>query len=380
MTNHESLYDILGVSRDITQDELKKVYRKLALKYHPDKNKEDPAAESTFKKISEAYAILSDEEKRSQYDQFGTVDEMPQMPNMNDIFSQMFGNFGGNHFGGGDPFSFMFGGGGAQRQHQNNQEIITVDVTLKEVYEGAKKTITFTAREPCNFCNGTGAVDGDASIINCLTCKGIGMVTQQIAPFMISTHKCQSCNGNGKMVKEGKKCQSCNGTKLCATNKSIDLKLPKGIPNGHQHRSEGRGSYNESTRKNNDIILLFKYHFPSDVQIDNIDVHGDINVSLSIKLDELLCGFKRTLNIYGKDITVYTTGYINPLTTLKLKGVGLPQFKKDTYGDLVIRLNVIFPDDSGKYNKYHDVFLRIFKRKDEDIIPKDTHDTYLLHD
>lgn len=363
MSTRESLYDILEVSRDISQEDLKKQYRKLALKHHPDKHASDPEArqkaEATFKKISEAYAVLSDENKRQQYDQFGTVEDIPPMPDMNDIFSQMFGNFAGR-----DPFSFMFGG----PQHQQNSiEVVKVGITLQEVYNGAKKTVSFNVNEECSTCNGTGAQDGESSIINCLVCKGRGVITHQLAPFMITQQTCPSCNGNGKMIKDGKKCTTCNGNKLCSNTKSVDIKLPRGIPNNYQHKLDSKGSYNVNTKKNNDVVFLFNYIYPKDHNINSIDDDGNIHVTIDIKLDELLCGFKRVLNIYGKDLVMYSKGYINPSKKIVLRKHGLPIYKKDVCGDLIISISVVYTDDVNKFNKYHDVFLKIFKKHDENI-------------
>jgi len=371
--SRESLYDILGVPRDASNDDIKKAYRKLALKFHPDKNKDDPEAEVKFKKLSEAYAVLSDENKKQEYDQFGTVDEIPPMPDISNLFSQMFGGVSGfSH----DPFSFMFGG----KQHGHHiVETIPVEVTLEEVYEGARKTINFQIVDKCEDCGGTGAIDGNQNIINCLICKGRGMYTQQLSPFMVSTSKCPACSGNGKMIKEGKQCHTCHGQKVVKTTKSIDIKLPKGIPNGHQHKSEGKGSYNESTQKHNDILLVFNYKTRGDQGVHHIDESGNIQMNITIKFEELVCGFKRVLNPYGREITIYATGYINPQKPYVLKGLGLPHYKKETVGDLLLHFNVIYPDDTSKINKYKDVFLKIFRKKDEDVKPiNDSINTYRI--
>lgn len=370
----ESLYDILGIPRNASADDIKRAYKKLALKHHPDKNKDNPDAEAQFKKLTEAYTILSNDDKRAQYDQFGTVDEIPPMPDMNDIFSQLFGgmpNGGGGGGGGGMPFSFssMFGGFGGHEEPQGpTMEVMHVDVSLAEVYEGSKKTITFNITDMCQTCHGSGAQGGSNNIINCMACGGRGMVTQQLSPFMISTQRCSACGGNGKMIKDGKKCNACHGQKTARTSKTIDVKLPKGLPNAHQHKCEGRGNYNVRTKRHNDIVLIFNYKVSSEQGVASIDCNGTIHVEVDVKLDEIICGFKRTISPYGKEITIYSTSFVNPQNPIVLKGRGLPHYKKDTYADMVINLNVKYTDDLVRMNKYRDVFHKIFKKKDEDVL------------
>lgn len=364
----ESLYDVLGIPRGANADEIKKAYKKLALKHHPDKNKDNPDAEVQFKKITEAYTILSDDNKRAQYDQFGTVEDVPPMPEMNDIFSQMFGGGGGGPFGG---FSSMFGGmnmGGSGHDEGPSVEVVQVEVSLAEVYEGTKKTVTFTVTDECDKCNGTGAQDGHHNVINCMVCGGRGMITQQLAPFMITTQRCHACSGNGKMIKEGKRCHACNGGKTMRVHKTIDVKLPKGLPNAHQHKCEGRGSFNERVRRHNDVVLIFNYKYQTSEHsyIQNIDQDGTIHIKFDVKLDDIICGFKRTIAPYGKEITIFSNSYVNPQKPITLKGKGLPHFKRDTCADMIVHLNVVFGDDLVRMNKYRDVFLKIFKHKDDD--------------
>lgn len=360
----KSLYDLLGVSKETSPEEIKKAYKKLALKLHPDKN---PGAEQEFKEVSNAYAILSDEGKRRQYDMTGSVDEqgMQGGMDMNDILRSVFGDlngFGGN--GGGDGhFSFMFsdmpGFHATGPIDQRQCDMIQVEVSLADVYSGASRNIEFEIIDRCGQCNGLGTADPN-DIIKCMHCNGEGMQIQQLGPF-ITKRTCFSCKGCGSTIRTNKQCHHCRGEKLARAHKSMDLKIPKGIPNRHNHRMEGKGSYNQQLKQYNDLILTFIYKYNhSLITID----HNTCNVTykLDIKFEELLCGFKKKIDLYGKPFTFVSKGYFSPTQPKRITDMGLPIFKKSKSGDMFVAINIIYPDDPGKLNKYQDVFLKIFKK------------------
>lgn len=368
----ESFYDILGVAKNASEDDIKKAYRKLALKFHPDKYEGDPKdGETRFKQITEAYTYLSDAEKRQQYDMFGTVDDLPQMPDINDIFKNIFTgmdsqdhSFGGNFFqGGGNPFSFMFGQSADPFGNDaSSEDVLHVKISLSEVRNGTNKKIEYTVVDICSTCNGCGACD-PSEIITCMKCQGKGMVTQQLNPFVLTTMKCPSCNGCCRMIKPGKECSSCKGAKMIKVKKVLEVKLPKGIVDGQSYPIQGRGNFNSRTKRHNDLVLLFQYIFPTDL-VCSIDHQMNVHLTLNIKLDELLCGFSRKVNLYGSPVEIVTTGYVHPCKQHTIKGHGLPRKVNNEYvnGDVIVQIHLDLSEDYVRLNKYTDVFLKLFKR------------------
>lgn len=388
MVSNESLYDILDVKRSATDDDIRKAYKKLALKCHPDKNTDrKEEAEQQFKKVTEAYSILSDDRKRQEYDQFGSVGEMPAMPDINDIFSKMFGGmggggvateFGGFDFGGmggmggmGGPFSFMFGGQPSQgRPMRRNPDVLQIEVNLKDLFHGCVKKVEYGIIDNCNSCKGHGVLDLK-DIIKCMTCDGKGVIMKQINPIMMSTCTCHSCGGNGRMIRVGKECSTCKGQKLVGIKKALELKIPKGVANNYTYKLDSKGSFDVDSGTYLDLVIMFKH---SDLQLSNhltIDEEHNVKMTLDIKLEEVLCGYEHVLNIYGFDFTIANDGYLIPNKTYIIQNMGLPMHKKSSQGNLYINFNVVYPDDINKMNKYQDIFLKIFKTQQVKIETRD---------
>jgi molecular chaperone DnaJ len=374
----ESLYDILGVSKTASNDEIKKAFKKQAMMYHPDKTRNDEPEErkqkeEQFKKINEAYSVLTDEQKRKRYDMYGTYDEQAEI-SVPDILKDLFGGgmMGGMPGGGDFSFVFMDGGGGpmgmggspfdmffGNRGKRQKEDVIEIPITLTELRNGIMKKVEFEALDLCDTCMGKGAEDPH-DIIKCLGCNGMGFQERQMNPMFIQRQQCTSCMGKGEMIKQNKECKKCKGNKVAYYKKSYDLKIPAGVPPNYIYKMEGKGSYDQNTNQKGNLILVFKHDIPSQFHIDyntnNITVHQ------TIKFEELLTGFVRKINIYNEVITIYSKGYFNPSKRTVVKGKGIPFFKKENKGDLIVTYEIDYPDEE-KIRKYNEVFLCMFKKQ-----------------
>ncbi len=366
----EDLYSILKVSKDASPDDIKKAFRKLAIEYHPDKNNGDKQREEMFKKIGEAYSILSDPDKKRQYDQFGTINPGGQggVPvDLNDILKSMFGDMmgggvqmGGIPMGGGFSFMFMDGGdpfgnfNGFQPKKKNEADIVDIDIDICDIYYGNNKKVEFEMLELCEKCNGSGAYD-QSQIIKCITCNGQGSITQQIGPFFMQKMTCQSCMGKGNMIK--RPCSMCKGEKCVYNKKVFELKIPKGIPNNYEIKMEKKGSYSQTTKQQKDMIFKFKYKIDVPYELDDINVIYTVDLTI----DELLGGFQKQIILYKDPITLSSEKYFNPTNPIIIKEKGLYNIKKQKTGDLYLKFNIIFTD-CERLGKYNEVLQKILKR------------------
>ena len=218
MAQKKDYYEILGVDKNVSDEDLKRSYKKLALKYHPDRNPNNKEAEAKFKEINEAYSVLSDSQKRHQYDTFGTVDNMGDMDmNPDDIFAK----FMKMHHG----FGFGFDDEPQERIFKGRDKILKINVTLKEVYNNVTKDITYTVNRKCPKCNGSGSKTG--KVEECPHCHGTGQIhnRQQFGNFMTDNiTSCPYCGGVGKVVKD--KCSHCDGTGVIETKETLTVKVP----------------------------------------------------------------------------------------------------------------------------------------------------------
>ncbi len=339
-------YDVLGVAKDASKDDLKSAYRRLALQYHPDRNK-DPDAEERFKEISEAYAVLSDDEKRRQYDLYGhagigqrySQEDLFRGVNFNDIFRDLGFGFGGGGFN--SIFDAFFGG---QRQQaygpQRGADLrYDLEITLEEVASGVEKTITLPRHETCDVCHGSGAQPGTEPQI-CPQCRGQGRVEHSrstgFAQF-IQVTTCNRCSGMGKIIEAP--CTTCRGTGLVSRERRVEVNIPAGVESGSRLRLSGWGEGGVRGGPPGDLYVVV-YVKPHDVfQRNDSDLIADVSI-----------GFAQAA--LGAEIEVPTIDGTAKLTipagtqthtVFRLRGKGLPRVRGFGRGNELVRVVVSIP-------------------------------------
>ena len=345
-------YGVLGVSKSADATEIKKAYRKLALKYHPDKNPGDKEAEEKFKEAAEAYDVLSNEEKRRRYDQFGHAGVggagqggFGGGMSMDDIFSQfgdIFGSFGGfSGFGG-------FGGGrSARRVNRGTNLRVKVKMNLQEIATGIEKKIKVKKYVACQHCNGTGAKDGK-SYSTCSTCKGSGQVTRvqnTILGAMQTTSTCPTCEGEGKIINE--KCTFCNGEGVLMSEEVISINIPAGVGEGMQLSLSGKGNAARRGGVNGDLIVLIEEEEHPELVRDG----NDLLYNVFIGYPEAVLGETVEIPTIEGKVKVKIEAGTQPGKILRLRGKGLPDVNGYGKGDLLAKVNVWIPKNLSKDEK-----------------------------
>ena len=343
----KNYYDILGVGKDASPEDIKSAYRKLAKKYHPDINKTEEATEK-FKEINEAYECLSDPTKKSNYDQFGSANG-----------PQGFGGFGGNGgfggFGGfgdfgdfGDIFSNIFGGFGGQESRVRGQrgEDLQVQITLsfEEAVFGVTKDIVVPRVESCSHCNGTGAKNG-TEYSQCTDCNGTGQVRyteQSIFGRTIRQGPCKTCNGTGKVIKV--KCTECNGNGYKKNNSEISVKVPAGIDDGQVLTMRGKGNCGKRGGEDGDLHIIVKVKEHRLLVRDGFDLH----LKLYVPFYTLLLGGDVEIPLAKGTTTLKIPELTQSNTIFKLKGKGIKYLNRETYGNLIVTVVAETPKSLSK--------------------------------
>ena len=340
--NKRDYYEVLGVDKSASEDELKRAYRKLAKQYHPDMNPDNKEAELKFKEVNEAYEVLSDAEKRQKYDTYGHAAFDPSMGGGAGFGG--FGGFGGGGFDFGDIFSSIFGGGGGGRSRSNavDGEDIAVRVTIsfEEAVFGCKKEISFARIEACSDCGASGAAKGTKPE-TCKTCNGSGHVRVQQSMgfgFMETQRACSSCRGTGKIVKTP--CKNCNGKGYIKVNKKMDVTIPAGIDSEQRIILRGQGSAGRNGGANGDLYIQVRV-LPHNI----FDREGDnLYCEVPISFAEAALGAEIDIPIIGGKTEKFTIPEgTQSDTSFTLRGKGVANVNTKRKGDLIITVNVETP-------------------------------------
>lgn len=337
-------YEVLGVSKTATADEIKKAYRQKAIQFHPDKNPGNKEAEEKFKEAAEAYEILSSPEKRQRYDQFGhkgvggNAGFGGHDMSMDDIFS-MFGDiFGGGGFGGFGGF-----GGGSRsrgpRQHRGSDLRVKVTLNLTEVLNGVEKKIKVKKYVPCTHCNGSGA-QGGSSYSTCSTCNGSGHVTRiqnTLLGQMQTTATCPTCSGEGQIITN--KCTHCQGEGVVRDEEVISIKIPAGVGEGMQLNVAGKGNAGRRNGVNGDLFVVIQ----EDEHEELIRDGNNLIYNLFVTFPEITLGTTKEIPTVDSKVKVKIEAGTQPEKTLRLRGKGLPDVNGYGKGDLLVRVHVWIP-------------------------------------
>lgn len=343
MAENKDYYKILGVSKDASADEIKKAYRKLSKKYHPDLNKA-PGAEQKFKDVNEAYEVLSDEQKRSRYDQFGSADANAGFGGGNGGFSSAdFGGFGGNG-GFDDIFSQFFGGGRARstqpNQPQQGEDLqYQMDLTFEEGVFGKKTTIKYNREGLCQTCGGSGAKPG-TSPVTCSKCHGAGYIqVTQNTPLgrMVSQQVCDVCHGTGKEIKE--KCTTCQGSGHVNERHEVKVTVPAGVEDGQQMRLQGQGEAGRNGGGYGDLFIIFRVAPSKIFKRDGAEIFLDKKISF---VQAALGDEIKVKTVHG-DVKMKVPAGTQTGTTFRLRGKGAPRLRGNGNGDQQVTVIIETP-------------------------------------
>lgn len=345
--NQRDYYEVLGVSRDAKKEDIKRAYRKLALQYHPDRNKAPDAAEK-FREVSEAYAVLSDDEKRAQYDRFGIAGVRGRWT-AEDIFGavdfeDLFRSFGlGGGFGGfGSIFDILMGRGAgraaARRESVGVDLRYDVEISLKEAASGVERELTFPRDERCPHCNGTGAEPG-SSVIACSRCRGTGELRQvQRSAFgqVIRIATCPECGGRGQMAE--KVCKECRGRRSVRRERQIRVQIPPGVETGQMLRLHGQGASEDGATPGDLYVVI---HVRADSVFERVD--DDILTEATISMTQATLGAEIEVPTLTSRAKLKVPPGTQPDTILRLKGAGMPHSRGWGHGDQLVRIKVRIP-------------------------------------
>lgn len=371
MADKRDYYEVLGVDRSASEDEIKKAYRKLAKKYHPDVNKA-PDAEAKFKEINEAYEVLSDPQKKATYDQFGHAGMdgfsggysqgfgSMNMDDLGDIFSSFMGGMGG--FSG-----FNFGGSSSSRRSgplKGDNRYMTMDIDFLDAVHGVDKLVNLTVEKPCTYCDGTGAAS-KADIETCPTCRGTGRVLRQTRTafgIMQQQSICPDCHGKGKRVK--KICPHCGGNGYNTVKEQVEVSIPAGIGSGQQVRLSGYGERGENGGPNGDLYIEIR------VRPHKYFTREGNNIRISVPISALDATLGTTVDVptaYG-DVEMNVPAGTQPGQQLRLRGYGIKDLRTGNVGDQYVEIQIEIPKKLSREEK--ELYEKLANRKKESVFER----------
>jgi molecular chaperone DnaJ len=345
-------YEVLGVDRNASANDIKKAYRKLAIQYHPDKNPGDKEAEEKFKEAAEAYSVLSDADKKARYDQFGFEGVSGAGAggfsgagmDMNDIFS-MFGDiFGGR--GGFSGFGGFGGGSSAPQKHRGNDLRVKAKLTLQEIANGTTKKFKLKKYVACTHCNGSGA-EGN-SYETCPECKGTGRIIRTQQSFfgmMRSEVACPHCGGEGKIIKN--KCSHCHGEGIVLGEEVVEIQIPAGVVEGMQLSMNGKGNAGKHNGVPGDLLVLIEEEPAKELLRDE----NDLIYNLLLDVPTAALGGTADIPTIDSKVRVKIEPGTQPGKVLRLRGKGLPSVNGYGTGDLLVNISVYIPETLSKDEK-----------------------------
>ncbi len=356
-------YEILGVSKSSSDTEIKASYRKLAMKYHPDRNPGDKEAEENFKEAAEAYEVLMDPNKRARYDQFGHAGMRGTgfdqgFSNVNDIFTHF-----SDIFGGGSIFDEIFGQGGSRRHSgrhkqpgiQGNDLKITLRLTLEEIAEGVEKTLKVKRYEKCSYCSGLGA-KSTSGTAECTTCHGSGevrTVSRSMFGQFVNIQVCPTCNGEGRVIKE--KCHNCTGEGRERKETTIKVKIPAGVSTGNYIPLRGEGDAGIRGGGSGDLIVLIEEQEHKHFVREEDDIHYDLTISIT----DAVLGIEVEVPALGGNVMLKIESGTQPGKILRLRDKGIKHLNHSGRGDQLVHINVYIPNKLNSEEK--EIFKKLSK-------------------
>lgn len=348
MADKRDYYEVLGVSRDVTPDDLKKAYRKLAVKYHPDKNPGDKSAEDKFKEVGEAYDVLGDDQKRAAYDRYGHAAFAGGMGGPGggggggfhdpfDVFREVFGGGGGGIF---EQFFGGGGGGGGRRRadgpQRGNDLRYGMEISLEDAAKGVEREIEYERSAGCKTCSGSGSASGGGGKKTCRTCGGVGQVISSRGFFQIQ-QTCPDCSGSGETISDP--CRVCHGTGRTKERTKVRVKVPAGIEDGSRLRSTGNGDLGAKNGPPGDLYIVIQVKSHEIFEREGNDLHCDMPLSFAVAA---LGGEITVPTMEGKASVKVSAGTQNG-TTFRLRSKGMKILGEERHGDLYVHVQIAVP-------------------------------------